>query len=600
MTVIEKDIVADSRSQQVLSELTQILYYQPLIIIMLCQVIGVLVLVGYFWEIVPHTELISWSVYMNLLSTTFIFTTLLYRTSPPARRNQQNWLSLLLWAGILLGMGWGSIILWSNIMQEESSILFVSLFAGGFSAAGIGILGPYLRSFVFYASFIILPFALVFFLQENQLYFFMGIMMLVFLVVITLTAYNMKVAVRKSIELRLENLDLVNDLVEKNNLAELARENAQLADISKSKFLAAASHDLRQPLHAIGLFVGALESRIQLPEVRSIIDNIRISTDALGDLLNSLLDISKLDAGVVEPQISKFQLQPIFKRIQNDFSEQACAKSLQLRIVNTEYSVESDPAMLESILLNLVSNAIRYTQQGKVLLGCRWHGNTISIEVHDSGIGIAEQEIDHIFEEFYQVKNPERDRSKGLGLGLAIVKRQAALLVCPIGIESTEKKGTVFRIRVPRVDAEWSAPTRLAHFVNDLKGIRVLVIDDESMIRVAMREILEKWHCQVFDAESAEQALNQFADDDCKLDIILSDYRLREGKTGIDAIHQIQHRCGLNIPAIILTGDTDPQRLGEAKNSGFKLLHKPVSPSKMRSLMSYLLDQTNKVTQNLI
>ena len=583
------NIVTSSRSQQILSELAQILFYQPLITIMLCQVIGVLVLTVYFWGIVPYIELVSWSVYMNFLSLIFIFTTHLYRITPSDRRNQQNWLLLLVVAGILLGIGWGSIILWSNVMQKESYVLFVSLFAGGFSAAGIGILGPYLRSFVFFSCLIIIPFALVFFMQGSLLYFYMGIMMLVFLVVIILTAYNMKLAVRKSIALRLENLDLVNDLVEKNYQAEQARETAELADQSKTKFLAAASHDLRQPLHALGLFVDALESRIQFPEVRNIVDNIRISTDALSDLLNALLDISKLDAGVIEPRISKFTLQPIFKRIQNDFDDKAKGKSIELRVVDTEYAVETDPAMLESILLNLVSNAIRYTLQGKVLLGCRRQGDNICIEVHDSGIGIAVAEQNNIFNEFYQVDNPERDRSKGLGLGLAIVKRQAELLNCPVSVKSFPEKGTVFRLRVPLAVADKPMATSSIDFVDDLQGTRVLVIDDEAMNREAMRNVLEQWQCHVLGAESAEQAL-QLLQPGCKLDMILTDYRLRDNKTGIQAIQQIHDRCGQDIPAIILTGDTDPKRLREAKDSGFKLLHKPVSAAKLRSLMSYLLD----------
>ena len=307
-------------------------------------------------------------------------------------------------------------------------MVFLSIMVLGVTAAGLAVFAPYLRSFFMFTSLTLIPFAIRFFLQDTKLHWTLGVMFLLYFLVLLVSGFNMRRAVNESINLRLENTELVDDLTTKNQQAELAREEAVQANISKSKFLAAASHDLRQPLHALGLFVDALESRITYPETRNIVDNIRISTDALCDLFNSLLDISKLDAGVLEARPVDFNLSGLLKRIQIDFNEPANVKFLNLRIVDCAFIIRSDPTMLERILRNLVSNAIHYTAQGDVLLECHRLGDRVSIEVHDTGMGVATKELENIFDEFYQIENPERDRRKGLGLGLAIVKRLSDFL----------------------------------------------------------------------------------------------------------------------------------------------------------------------------
>lgn len=581
------------RSQQVLTELAQILFYQPLNTIMVCQLIITAIMVAFFRNIVPYNQLLIWAAYISILSITFIITTTWYRRTPPAKRNLQHWIILFPLAGVLLGIGWGSTSLWLNVLTDPTALVFLVIAVLGVTAAGIAILAPYLRAFYALALLIALPFVIMLLQQETQLHFYLSLLMIMYLFTILMSGHYMKRAVLQSINLRLENLDLVDDLVDKNAQTEQAREEAVQADVSKSKFLAAASHDLRQPLHALGLFVDALELRIQYPEVRGIVDNIRISTDALSDLLNSLLDISKLDAGVLEPIPTDFQLRPIMQRIQTDFGELASSKSLQLHVIDCDFVIHTDPSMLERIMRNLVSNAIRYTQQGSVKLDCQLQDKQVVIKVHDTGIGIATDELDNIFEEFYQIENPERDRHKGLGLGLAIVKRLADLLDCELTVSSTPNEGSIFFITVPYVGTSIVQTTPTQTFTDDLQGIRVLVVDDEAMIRLGMCKVLEKWGCEVYEAESIQQALD-IVSQDREIDIILTDYRLRNNETGIEAIRQIHTTYEEDIPAIILTGDTDPERLREAKDSGFKLLHKPVSPAKLRSLMAYLLKEHRK------
>lgn len=582
----------NNRAQQVLAELAQILFYQPLMSVMLMQIAGTGVITAFLWNTIPADELLVWYAYMVAISITFITTTYIYRRTSSESRKLQHWIFLFPLAGIMLGVGWGGTSLFSNAMTDNTVMVFMIIVVLGVVAAGIAMLAPYLRAFYLFSVLIVLPYTYVLFQQETQLHFYLGIMILMYLAIVLMSGHHMKRAVLQSINLRLENLELVEDLKIKNVQAEQAREIATQADVSKSKFLAAASHDLRQPLHALGLFVDALENRIKYPEVRSIVDNIRISTDALSDLLNSLLDISKLDAGVLEPKPANFQLRPVLKRIETDFSELAQSKSLQLEVIDCNYVVHSDPSMLERILRNLVSNAIRYTRQGSVKLDCQLQENQIVIDVMDTGIGIAKDQQENIFQEFYQIENSERDRRKGLGLGLAIVKRLSDLLNTELTVSSIPEQGSTFRVSVPYVESSVVTEDKLDQVSDILPGMAVLVIDDESMIRLGMTKVLQEWGCEVYEAESISQAL-ELVEKDYEINIILTDYRLRDNENGIDAIEQIHAVKGESIPAIILTGDTDPERLREARDSGFKLLHKPVSPAKLRSLMCFLLEQSD-------
>ena len=583
------------RSEPALHELVKILYYQPIHTILSGHALAVFITVFFLWNTVPLQWLLSWALIIVAQTLIWVYIVAKFRHEEHQNSKTRQAIQLFPIAGAITGALWGFTLYWPNVIEDTSSMVFLSIMVLGVTAAGLAVLAPYLRSFSIFASMALVPFSIRFFFEDSRLHWTLGVMFLLYFVILLFSGINMRRAVGESINLRLENTGLVDNLTIKNDQAEQAREEAVQANISKSKFLAAASHDLRQPLHALGLFVDALESRIQYKEVKDIVDNIRISTDALSDLLNSLLDISKLDAGVLSPKPTDFQLRPLLQRIQTDFTDVAKSKSLKLRIVDCGMIIHTDPSMLERVLRNLVSNAIRYTHNGSVLLGCRRHkdpinGDRINIEIHDTGIGITDEQMNNIFEEFYQVENPERDRSKGLGLGLAIVKRLSDLLDCPLSVRSAIDKGTVFSISVPLVSNSISVPTPQLSYVEDIKGTHVLVIDDEALIRVGMCQVLEEWGCKVMQAESIDQALGLLTVQR-KIDMILTDYRLRENQTGLDAIKSIHAACNKNIPAIILTGDTAPERLREAKESGYKLLHKPVSSAKLRSLMSYLLDQ---------
>lgn len=364
----------------------------------------------------------------------------------------------------------------------------------------------------------------------------------------------------------------------------------ELANQAKSRFLAAASHDLRQPLHALGLFIARLRDMIRFPEARRLVEQAEASVSALRQLLDALLDISRLDAGILTPNIEDFPVDAVLARMESGFGPAAREKALKFRVVPCRVGVRSDPVLLERVLLNLVANAVRYTERGGVVVGCRRRGDKLRIEVWDSGTGIPQDKQQEIFQEFSQLGNAERDRSKGLGLGLAIVERLVRLLNHSIAVLSTSGKGSVFAIELPRATTPVRAVAEPPRVMGvELHNMVVLVVDDEALVREGMRELLASWGCHVVIAASGEEALARLSADDRLPDLIVSDYRLPEGETGIEVIERVQSALPVRVPAVLISGDTAPERLREAMASGYHLLHKPVQPAKLRALLIHLL-----------
>lgn len=380
----------------------------------------------------------------------------------------------------------------------------------------------------------------------------------------------------------------------------IKKEFAEKANYAKTRFLAAASHDLRQPMHALGLFVGELQGMVNTPEQRKIVMKVEESVEAMSGLLNSLLDISKLDAGVIVPQLQDFNVEFLLHRIEQNFRSLASGKSIQLRIVPCSMNVHSDPILLERILVNLVSNALRYTPSGgHILVGCRKRGANLRIEVRDNGIGIPMEERQNIFQEFVQLANKERDRSMGLGLGLAIVERLSKLLQHPIYLHSAVGKGAVFAIGVPLAATQSqmrvpSAPNLLTEkieneqFLPKTRQARVLIVDDDPLVRSSTQGILASWGYQVYLATSWQDVKDQFEQQ--PFDLVICDYRLPDG-TGLDVIQHLALSQQKFTPCILVSGDTSPDILQKVTESGFNLLSKPVRPAKLRSLIQFLIKE---------
>jgi len=365
----------------------------------------------------------------------------------------------------------------------------------------------------------------------------------------------------------------------------------ELANLAKSRFLAAASHDLRQPLHALNLFLDQRRSETDRVERSRLDAQIDTAVAAMNELFNSLLDISKLDAGVLALSISEFPVDQLLRRIETTFAATARENGLRLRVVSSRAWVRSDFILLERILLNLVSNAVRYTERGGVVVGCRHRSGRLRIDVCDSGIGIPEDQRRNIFGEFYQLDGGAKDRRGGLGLGLAIVDRLCGLLDHRIELTSSVGSGSRFSVLVP------SAPARTAQasldvprpLVDSERGKLVIVIEDNELVRIGMRGLLKSWGCLVVTAESEDAAMAKLAEHGRRPDLIISDYHLANGKIGFELIDRLRRACGAQIPAFLISGDTAPERLREASASGYYLLHKPVLPITLRSVVSQLL-----------
>ena len=399
----------------------------------------------------------------------------------------------------------------------------------------------------------------------------------------------------ESFRIRYDNERLIAELERERQSAALARDAAEAASRAKSRFLAAASHDLRQPLHALSLFSGALMLRAPDGVVGEIGRNINTAALSLSALVDSLLDISKLDAGTITPHIERIALRRVLERIEADYGSVADGKQLDFRMRAIDADIDTDPVLLERILRNLVDNAVKYTARGSVLVAAEEDGKAIRLLVRDTGRGIAAEEREHIFEEFYQIGNPERDRSQGLGLGLAIVRRLARLLGTQVEVSSEPGRGSTFSFRLPRagrsaIDAPATA-VRRGHPEQALAGIDVLVVDDEPAVRVGMRTLLEAWGCRVTVAGGRSEAEQLLDEHELRFDVLIADFRLRQHENGIDTVQRLRERIGREVPALLITGDTAPERLREAQESGLPLLHKPVAPDKLREAMAQAMNR---------
>jgi signal transduction histidine kinase/ActR/RegA family two-component response regulator len=371
------------------------------------------------------------------------------------------------------------------------------------------------------------------------------------------------------------------------------------ANRAKSRFLAAASHDLRQPMHALGLFVAQLKDRVRGPESAPLILRVEAAVNALQGLLDALLDVSRLDAGVVTPNVTDFSVNTVLERIENGFAADATNRGLRFRVVRSTLALHSDLMLLERILINLVANAVRYTESGGILVGCRRRGDRVRVEVWDTGIGIASEHQQAIFQEFYQVGNPERDRQKGLGLGLSIAARLARLLGGRIAVRSHPGRGSVFAVELPRADQihETAAFSTPAAIEDKLRESLVLVVDDDALVCEALGGLLMQWGCTVITATNGKEALAALGRQSRAPDAVLCDYRLPEGETGSEVIRRLRERLGPDLPAALITGDTAPECLREARESGIPLLHKPVQPARLRALLEHLVSNRHERRQ---
>lgn len=413
------------------------------------------------------------------------------------------------------------------------------------------------------------PFVLVFVMHGSHVHNISIVLMLLFIAVTILTT-------------KLANNSVLQLIMLKSELAQ-EKNSAEAANVAKSKFLAAASHDLRQPLHALTLFVGVLKQRCKDSNLENLADNIRHSADSIEKLLNSLLDVSKLDAGIVKPDISQVDIYQLLSKLENEYTAIAQEKGLRFHVNSVHGFVSSDASLLETILRNLLSNAIRYTEQGEVSLDCQLDGDQIKILVADTGAGIPMEQQQAVFQEFYQLDNNRGEQTKGLGLGLSIVKRLAQLLSITIHLESQPNKGSTFSLILPFSETPSLplAKENSGDLYNGLEGMSTLIIDDDPMIREAMLALLGVWGVEGIVTESTAEAIGVLQQRQITPDMLIVDYELQNNELGTQSAQAILACCNKDIPVLVMTGSTEKERLLRLQSEGYIVMHKPLQPDKL-------------------
>jgi signal transduction histidine kinase len=470
--------------------------------------------------------------------------------------------------------------------------MFLTVIVTGVSAASISTNAWHLPAMRAYLLTMLLPMVCQLLYQGGLEYNLLAIAYGLYLGVTLKFGQDQAALIVKSFSVAHENVELLEELRRKTELAEAAQRKAEQASLAKSQFFAAASHDLRQPMQALGLFAASLRETKREPEDARRVDQILSSVDALESLFDELLDISKLDAGYVKPSPSHFPAGTLFEKLQNTYSPVARKAGLELHFEDAGAMLHTDAVLLERVLGNLISNALRYTAAGSVQVRCRSRGERIAVEVEDTGPGIPREEHGRVFDEFYQLGNPERDRRKGLGLGLATVKRIAHLLGCSVTLDSEGGKGSVFAIEIARGDASKVAPAPVPQSAADVDALRgkvIAVVDDERDVRDGLAELLGMWRCTPIVAASARDLLVQLEASGLRPDVVIADYRLREHENGAGAIAALRARYGEAVPALIMSGDTTPEIFNVAREQRLPLLSKPVRAARLRAALQHLL-----------
>jgi len=540
-------------------------------------------LVYTFWDLVAHGLLVGWLVAMLLMLCARVAIYLTFKRSFDESSLKKYQVFLILGSGSAGAIwGVGGLIMFVPGQLEYQLFILLSLLA---MAAGSAFsLSIYLPAYFAFVPLMLIPVVIRLLLTGDTIHTALASVTIIFL--IAQTVFNLKInrSLTSAMSLRFENLELIEQLQEQ-------KAEAEHANRAKSKFLAAASHDLRQPLYALSLFTTALEERVSAPEDQKITQQIKRSADSLQSLFDALLDISKLDAGTVDIQKSDFFLTEILDKLALEFNTQAAQHKLTLEWPNQSFAVHSNPVLLEQILRNYVANAIRYTQKGGIQVSCMPCGDCIEISISDTGLGIPVEDQNAIFDEFYQLGNPERDRQKGLGLGLSIVKRAAQQLDHKIDLKSQPGRGSVFSVSVDRalkntLPVDHKSAER--HDANISAQPLILVIDDEESIRDGLQELMGQWGCEVIAGANTAEIIAQLDAGQRQPQGMISDFRLQDGQTGLEVIESIRNHCNKVIPALIVTGDTEPGLLVELKTSGHQVLHKPVPPAKLRAFLRSL------------
>jgi signal transduction histidine kinase/CheY-like chemotaxis protein len=570
--------------------------------------LGAAVICWLFWALAPRAQMLGWLAALMLLWCLRLAHYVRFRRLPRADdatmlRWRRSWHVLVLLQGSLWGIaGW---LFWGLGTPYQKLGLILVVYT--YSVSSVQLLGAQPKVFLGFITLVFAP-AIVRIATDSsepghvQLAVIAGILF----GATVLMARTYGSALGLAIRLKARTDELAGRLRqeraaadEARQVAEEARRTAEAASRAKTQFFAAASHDLRQPLHAMGLFAEALRERSRDPEVASLVNSINESVDALEGLFGELLDITRIDTGGVDVHPQPVRMKELFARLRLHFEPTAFEKGLMLSFRGEQHVAQADPVLLERILRNLVSNAIRYSDDGGVLVSCRVRAGGLLVQVWDTGIGISEASLPRIFDEFYQAQSNrplEPHQRKGLGLGLAIVKRLAGLMEAPLSVRSRVGHGTVFSLQLPpgrasrTIDAVGGTNPKLPIGLT-LQGRSIVVVEDEVAVREGLVVLLKAWGAQVlaFDTIDGVRAWLGQADAEAP-DLLIVDYRLPQGRTGIEALVALRARWPeRRLPAILITGSTLGGHENEAETHDYHLLIKPVLPNKLRAMIAFKL-----------
>ena len=560
---------------------------------------GVCVVIVLFWGAAPTALLSAWLVaWASMGGGRFAVWQQFKRARPATRPEWLRWRLRSNAGSLAAGALWGATgwLFYGHGDGLQLTGLIIIIYT--FSVAGVPVLSIQPRVYIGFAVLCLLPLVVRIALVGDREHYLLAGELLLIISLTTVLANTYRQALQRIIELKVQGDEMTVQLRVETQAAEEARRIAEIANRAKTQFFTAASHDLRQPLHAMGLFAEALRQRVHEPEVAQLVNSINESVDALEGLFSELLDITRIDTGGIEVHEQHFEVGDILRKLRLHFEPAAFEKGLALRLRGAKHVVFGDPLLVERILRNLVSNAIRYTNDGSVLVSCRQRGQRVLLQVWDSGVGIREQEQLKIFDEFYQVPGGrvvDPEQRKGLGLGLAIVKRLAELMKAPLGLRSQSGRGTVFTLELPLGKAP-RAPAQVLPGKGPvgitLAGRLIVIVEDEPAVRAGLEVLLKGWGADITAFDSVAESAAWAATCDPEVvqpDLLIVDYRLEEGRTGVDAIQVLRQRFGANVPAILVTGSTMTGHEKDAQLHDFHLLIKPVVPNKLRAMIAFKL-----------
>ena len=547
------------------------------------------IIVGYvFWNRIESWKIVLWCICSCLVYAARMLLVYAYKKKSEDTSNPYMWGDLFTATGMVSGLLWGYAAWLFYIPDAGSALMLLYVLIVGTAAGAVMISSFWITGYLAYAIPSVALTAVSLFVYGDLNERITGFLLFLLLVMLIGVAFKSRAQGYAAIRLRFENLDLVERLAEEKNRAEDANR-------AKTKFLASANHDLRQPVHALSLLSFALRDELNSDHGKAVYSQLDQTVSNLNNLLESLLDLSQLESGAVKIQNSYIDLVEISEQLKSEFLSLCNQKGLSFNVRSVNKTVKTDHTLLMRLLRNILSNAVRYTEHGRILLSFRVQGDQVAIQVWDTGVGINPVDQDNVFREFYQACDKSRKSEEGLGLGLSICQKISSLLDLKIDLSSTPGKGTVFTVWVPLASRPVSMvnpdPQTTAHTDNvDLSGQHILVIDDDLIGLSALSGVLTLFGAETTLAQSSQRAM-ELASEMATIDLIISDFRLSEDANGIDLIRELRvFKSDQSIPALIVTGDTEASVLEKISSSGIDYVHKPVRASvlavKLRELLT--------------